>query len=355
MRTKHIALIGMTLVFLLAGAAFAADDLLLPAGLKMADVYAPGIGESIGKIVLVQGDGVVMHADMAAGYRAVRELPLYKGDTIVTRPNGRIQLELTDESVLTVGFGTRMVLDESVYDRRKKSRFSFIRMTIGRVRFFVRKLVDLRRSDFRVKTSSAVIGVRGSDFVVAKLEPQAPTEVTAFENTQVEVFGLADPGRPPVLITDLEKTVIEEGGFPTDPVKVPPLEIENLKQDFVITPEAPEKDATPGLEGKPKPAGPKGLAGGLEALAQLGDMILIPENMLVNPEEIDVLPDIAGMADYYPDIVEWVKVNYPDVQDQILEAIDKNFSAAGMTTVIDSAIQDQIINLQPLPDFPAAP
>ena len=44
------------------------------------------------------------------------------------------------------------------------------------------------------------------------------------------------------------------------------------------------------------------------------------------------------------DIVEWVKVNYPDVQDQILEAIDKNFSAAGMTTVIDSAIQDQIIN-----------
>ncbi len=77
---------------------------LLPDGLIIEESFKPGSGVSVGKIQLVQGDVIIIHeADELRGYRAKDELPIFKGDTIITPEKGRVLLNLEDGSILTLG------------------------------------------------------------------------------------------------------------------------------------------------------------------------------------------------------------------------------------------------------------
>jgi len=220
----------------------------LPDGLSITDEFRPGLGVAIGKVELVQGRVVIMHADKDQGYWAHQGLPLFKGDVIVTQEGGRIRLQLADESVLTVGSRSRMVLAASVYDRKKKSRVSFLRLSIGKVRCLVKKFANFRRSEFKVMTITAVVGVRGSDFVVeADLNR---TVVTAFADTRLEVVSLAYPEVAPVLVADFQETIVAANQLPTDPRDVPLEEIEGLKREFIVTPETVEPEVTSALQEK---------------------------------------------------------------------------------------------------------
>ena len=119
---------------------------LLPADLVIEEIFKPGLGTPVGRVLMVQGDVVIMHADMLRAYRAERNFPLFKGDTIVTQERGRIRFRLNDESVMTMGSRSKLTLSRSVYDAKKKSRFAFLKMNTGKVRFFVKKMLNFRRS-----------------------------------------------------------------------------------------------------------------------------------------------------------------------------------------------------------------
>jgi hypothetical protein len=133
-----------------------------------------------------------------------------------------------------------MVINKSVYDPKKKSRLSFLKMALGRGRFLVRKLFDLKRSRFSVKTPTAVVGVRGSDFII-RVTPQV-TEVTALEKTRLEVVSLAAPEVKPMLVTDFERTTVEIGAPPSDVETVAPEEIEQIKSEFTVGPASAEPE-----------------------------------------------------------------------------------------------------------------
>jgi hypothetical protein len=231
-------------VFLFVGSAFGAagssSDSLLPKDLVMEEKFKRGLGLPVGRIVLVQGRVVIMHADMKKGYWAKKKFPLFKGDTIVTQKRGRIRFSLTDGSILTMGSRTKMVINRSVYDEKKKRRSSFLSMALGKARFRVKKLFGFRRSVFRVKTPTTVAGVRGSDWIMRTTLKL--TEVIALEDTKLEVMSVDFPEAKPTLLKDLERTTVEAGALPTEVERVEPEELELLKRDFVVTPEAVEPE-----------------------------------------------------------------------------------------------------------------
>jgi hypothetical protein len=80
-------------------------------------------------------------------------------------------------------------------------------MSTGKARFWVKKLTDFQRSVFKVKTPTAVCGVRGSDFVAIVTADR--TELTALEKTFLEVLSLASPEGEPLTITDFERAIVE--------------------------------------------------------------------------------------------------------------------------------------------------
>jgi hypothetical protein len=116
--------------------ASAAD--LLPEDFVLQEGFEPGYGPSVGRVVLVQGEVVILHAGEVIGYRAEQDLPLYKGDTLISLVKGRVRIRLNDQSVIT----------------------------LASARFWVKKLAGFRRSQVRVKSATAVIGVRGTIFAL---------------------------------------------------------------------------------------------------------------------------------------------------------------------------------------------
>ncbi len=234
-RRPGLILVLMTVA--LAGSVTGADAQgPIPEGLTMAESYAPGEGEPVGRVGLVQGSAVIRHdGEPDIGYQAVTDLPLYKGDTVATGPDGRVRFELNDGSIMTLTTNSSLVINEMVYEPETESRSSFLGMAVGKARFLVKELTGFGRSEVKVKTQTAIVGVRGSDFVV---ESQADrTVVIALEGTQVEVVSLVGPDVPPTVVRDFQRAIVLEGKLPSALETLALDEIEKIKDDFTFDPD----------------------------------------------------------------------------------------------------------------------
>ncbi len=279
-RIKHFSILLAILATLFAVSASYGN--MLPEGLIMENVFKPGHGFPIGKIQLVQGDVVIMHEDQAHGYWAKNNLPIYKKDIIVTKEKSRIRLLLNDKSIITLSSMTKTILTRSVYSPDKKLRSIFINMVQGKAIFWAQKLTSYKRSEFRVKSPTAVVGVRGSKWIESVTKDA--TKVTTLEDTILEVISVIAPEVEPSVLKEFEQIVIEEGKLPSEVVKVSIDEIVNLKMDFTIT------LADDGAEGKieklkedpEKDDGEEGDKGELS--------IVVPVEELDTPEKLEI-PD----------------------------------------------------------------
>ena len=323
-------------VFLLVGSAFGAadspSDSLLPKDLVMEEKFKRGLGLPVGRIVLVQGRVVIMHADMKKGYWAKKKFPLFKGDTIVTQKRGRIRFSFTDGSILTMGSRTKMVINRSVYDEKKKRRSSFLSMALGKARFRVKKLFGFRRSVFRVKTPTTVAGVRGSDWIMRTTLKL--TEVIALEDTKLEVMSVDFPEAKPTLLTDLERTIVEAGALPTEVERVEPNEIEDIKRDFVVTPEVVEPEVKIETQAMKKEDEKETEKKPIGKPAE-GEGVLVSDDELAKPEDTTTSEDLEAIAK--PEIDEDVKTS--EKEEEFEQQKEK--------------VQEDIIKR--LPQFPGSP
>jgi len=325
-RSLYVVSALTSILLLVSAFAYSSPKPMLPQDLIIEDIFKPGYGSPVGHVALVQGNVVIMHKDKLRGYRAKKDLPLFKRDIIVTQEKGRIRFEMNDESILTLGSRTKLVIDRSVYDVKKKSRFSFFRLALGKARFWAKKLMDFKHSRFKVRTPTAVVGVRGSDFII-KTTPTL-TEVTALEETKLEVVSLAFPEAKPMVANDFERTVIEEGALPTDVEIVEPEEIEEMKKEFLVTPEVVEPEEKLKEEEAPKePVKPV-------------EQVLVSEDELVTPEDPGAPEELEEPI--APDIVEQEETS--SQEEEIIEQVED---------VEESVAEEGII--EELPEFPETP
>ena len=255
---------------------------VLPEGITVGDTFYPGYGSPIGKVQRVKGEVVAVHSHAAEqGFRLRPGIMLYKGDTLFTMKKGKVRFRMNDGSILSLASGTKLVLNKSVYEKKKKSRSSFLDMAFGKARFLVVKLINFKHSEFKVKTPTAVCGVRGSDYVI-----EASEQVSVFialETTSIEVSGNKDPKAKPVVLNEYEMSKVYAGGYPSEPVKLTPEEIKRVKEQFISVnpdesePEADEVQADTGTE-----------TGG-KTVAMSDVHVLVPEDALVKmPNDFEV-------------------------------------------------------------------
>jgi hypothetical protein len=287
----------------------------------MEDEFKPGLGSSVGKVEVVQGEVVIIHAGELSGYRAQKGIPLYTGDMIITLETGRTKFKLNDGSTLTLAPETKLVINRSVYDPAKKTRSSYIDLSVGKARFWVTKFSNFKRSVFKVKTPTAVCGVRGSDFIgIAAVNK---SEFIALEKTLLAVLSLAFLEGEPLSASDFERVVVEKGKQPWKD-ELTPEQIEQLKKLFVIILEmvGPEWEGT------------------IEELAEL-----ISDDELIDPDALRELEELLE------DILEHEETNAEedehskDLEEEILEEEHEDH-------VKEMEEEEEEI---PLPDFPGTP
>ena len=116
---------------------------------------------NIGNIMAIKGSAEVKRSDTLL--LATNGMELHEGDKIVTASKSRVQVMLKDDTIVTIGASSTFGFDEFVYDGTKKSK---VRMSANRgfFRSLTGKIGKIAPERFKVKTTSATIGIRGTDF-----------------------------------------------------------------------------------------------------------------------------------------------------------------------------------------------
>jgi hypothetical protein len=271
--------------------------------------FRPGLGKPVGIVQRVQGEVVIAHDADFEGYPAVRGSRLFKGDTIQTLDTGRLRLRLNDGSIISLASKSKLKLTRSVYEKKKKRRSSFFSMALGKARFFVVKVLDFKRSEFKVKTPTAVCGVRGSDFILEATGTE--TIATALEDTELEFQSLAFLEEPPVILRDYEESVSGLNQRPTPPERLPMDRINEKRDQFIDV--APEK----GIGSDDDVAGQEALPDdtGVDEVGELGDKMNLED---IRPSGY---ADDRDLNEYETNIQTWTPNEIDTIKETVTEEI----------------------------------
>ncbi len=230
----------------------------------------PGLAaDSVGKVTFIKGD--VWLARGGQKLDAALDSAVFPGDSVVTEASGRVRLAMADDSVIYVGSHSRVVIDDYDVKQGNLKQGSF-NLLWGKARFLVAKVASGKK-DFSVKTSTATMGVRGTQFAVripkaknipAKVGPVMPeglkpdlmpTNAMLFEGALIgtNIKGVEYMIKPNVHVTFNPNGLVIKR--PIEPADVKRLGIPVLKP-------VKRKAAAGKLAGKPPdkadPAKPKG-------------------------------------------------------------------------------------------------
>lgn len=113
--------------------------------------------------------------DRAVGWRQIvreqEELEPAKGFDIISEDDlrtgeGRMQVRFVDDSKLRMTEHTRIVIDNVVFDDDPKKSDLAMTFAQGTARFITGKLGTIEKENIRLRTPTAAIGIRGTDFTV---------------------------------------------------------------------------------------------------------------------------------------------------------------------------------------------
>jgi hypothetical protein len=144
----------------------------------------------VGKLEWLQGS-VAVEREGYSGPAAVGD-PVYLLDKWQTEDDSGAELVFVDESRIRMGPKASLEITEYLYQPQEKSRDSLISMVAGKARVLVQDLQDYKQKRFRVQTQTAVVGTRGTEFIVWIISPTV-TRVLGITN-DIEFCNARLPG-----------------------------------------------------------------------------------------------------------------------------------------------------------------
>jgi hypothetical protein len=152
-------------------------------------VYA---AEPIGKLVSVSGDLSVQNEKVKGESRVLAPgAPVYKGDVLKTAEDSSAKVLMADQSVLDLNPSTELKL-EDYKPKDGANREISISVPLGKLRASVTQGLQ-GSGKFKIRTHSAVMGVRGTEFVV---EDEGKTSLTVLHG-KVEIGSPSDGAPKP--------------------------------------------------------------------------------------------------------------------------------------------------------------
>lgn len=126
-------------------------------------------GETIGLVRTASGEATVTRGDRTLP--AVPGLKILVGDTLGTGPDGSLGVILLDDSSLSIGPGSRLVLRSFHFSPSEEKYDLVARITRGTMAYLSGLIGKLAPERARFETPTATIGIRGTRFAVKVGEP----------------------------------------------------------------------------------------------------------------------------------------------------------------------------------------
>jgi hypothetical protein len=141
--------IGLAVIFLLGG-------------LGLSAVQA----EDVCHFTQVEGQVEVVKKGVPTPVAAKVETGVAEGDTVQTKAMARAQLKFVDDSTITLAPDTKITIESYMFDASKGKRRAVTQMTQGLVHAVVSQVQKVAEPDFLIKTPTAVMGVKGTEWYV---------------------------------------------------------------------------------------------------------------------------------------------------------------------------------------------
>jgi hypothetical protein len=139
-----------------------------------------------------------------------------------------MRLVFRDDSVLVLGDATTVVVNEQVFDPAASQ--SVFGLLGGKLRSVVSHYYGAAGAKYEVQTSTAVAGVRGTEFLMTYDPVTGATEVVGI-NGIVTVHSAVDPTGPGLLVTASEVTGIAAGELPGPVERIDPDRMRDLLRE----------------------------------------------------------------------------------------------------------------------------
>jgi len=117
----------------------------------------------IGEISELRGNGEVLRQSGGDKLLAKLALDIFSYDDIRTG-NGRIAIQFVDESIIRLTEHSKIIVDEYIYDPDPSKSKLALNMASGTARFITGALGKIDKQNIKIRTPSATVAVRGTDF-----------------------------------------------------------------------------------------------------------------------------------------------------------------------------------------------
>ena len=131
---------------------------------------AAGEEAAVGRVKVTTGEAFVVRAEE----RKAAEIgdPVHRGDALETGTDGALGVVFRDESRISLGADTRLVVDEYVYAPERQEGSFLARMTRGTLLFVSGLISKLSPDSTEVETPAGILGVRGTRFLIYLEAPE---------------------------------------------------------------------------------------------------------------------------------------------------------------------------------------
>jgi hypothetical protein len=187
-----------------------------------------GVGAAqVGRFIQVEGEVDLLKAGKLPTLPVKVEDPVQPGDVIRTKSGSRAQVKFIDDSLITIAPGSRVAIEEYLYDEAKGQRRAVVQVFRGLVETVVNKILQREEPDFIMKTHTALLGVRGTHWYTL-LRPTVTEVYTA--NTKLGVKNLFAEIPGEVILGARMATFVGQNLPPTVPLPITQDVLNNLKQ-----------------------------------------------------------------------------------------------------------------------------
>ncbi|EGB15798.1 hypothetical protein DND132_2595 [Pseudodesulfovibrio mercurii] len=118
----------------------------------------------VGTIKTATGEALVER--MTEQKPAVVGDPLLEGDTLITGKDATLGVIFRDDTLLSLGPGSRVTIDRFVFDPAHENLDFLTRVNKGTVQFISGRIAKLSPGSMAVETPLSTIGIRGTRFLI---------------------------------------------------------------------------------------------------------------------------------------------------------------------------------------------
>lgn len=190
---------------------------------------------NIGSITDFRGGGQIKRGAKATP--AAKGAGVEKMDTVSTNSQGKFRITFNDSTTVNITENSRLLIDDFVYDGGGKAKGKLgLRVALGTVRYTSGKIAHGNAKGVNIRTPTATIAVRGTDFVMSVdeagrstvvLVPECYNELDITKQTAECPNGMIDVITASGVVTldkPFQATVVENSyAPPSPPVTVNPL------------------------------------------------------------------------------------------------------------------------------------